>query len=66
MRLRKTLLAAAALSVLAIGAADLAVAQTPTPPPATAWAREAAMASVGVDPATLPAWTPEADADAAH
>lgn len=50
MRLRKTLLAAAALSVLAIGAADLAVAQTPTPPPATAWAREAAMASVTLSP----------------
>jgi putative transcriptional regulator len=27
---------------------------------------EAAMASVGVDPATLPAWTPEASADAAN
>jgi putative transcriptional regulator len=27
---------------------------------------EAAMASVGVDPATLPAWTPESDADAAN
>lgn len=49
MALRNLFLAAAA--VLAVAAPALpAAAQTPTPPPASAWAREAAMASVVLSP----------------
>ena len=54
MRLRKTLLAAAALTALACaltpGTALAQTAGSATPPPASAWAREAAMASVTLSP----------------
>lgn len=51
MRLRTSLLAAAAVaSALAFGTVGIASAQTPTPPPASAWAREPAMSAVTLSP----------------
>lgn len=51
MSLRRLFLIAAGLAAVTLAApTPAALAQTPTPPPASAWAREAAMASVTLSP----------------